>query len=353
MIRLRTPRLLAALAAALAASPAAAQAVRGAVVDEAGAPVPAATVLLVDGLGTVRHSVLSGPDGGFALRGPREGTYSVRVERVGFAPATATVQLAAGETAELRVRASQARVTLPPVQATTRSRGCRPDPRRTAETAVVWEEARKALTSAALASADARFVYRIRETRRRLDPELRVLHEEDRMVDRTAALRAAPAEQLASGGFIRADRDSVTYYIPDAAVLLSDAFLDGHCFALREGSGATDGLVGLAFEPVGRSSRPSVSGVLWLDRTSAEVRFLEYRYENLRPIRADDRVGGRVEFGRLPGGAWAVQRWYVRMPEIQSQLTRLGSRVTRRIGALVEQGGELVEVIPVSRAGGA
>lgn len=348
MIRPRPIRLLAALAAVLVASPAAAQAVRGAVVDDAGAPVPAAAVLLVDGLGTVRHSVLSGSDGGFALRAPQEGTYSIRVERVGFTPATATVQLAAGETAELRIRASQARVTLPPVRATARSRGCRPDPARTEETAVVWEEARKALTSAALAAADARFIYRVRETHRRLDPELRVLREQERVVDRTAALRAAPAEQLASGGFIRADRDSTTYYIPDAAVLLSDAFLDGHCFALREGRGETAGLVGLAFEPVRRSSRPSVSGVLWLDRATAEVRFLEYRYVNLRNVPANDVVGGRVELGRLPGGAWAAQRWYVRMPEVHARLSTTGGRIVRRIEAVIEQGGELLEVTPVS-----
>lgn len=54
MIRTRTlPALAATL---LAAAPAAGQAVRGTVVDENDAPVPAATVLLVEAAGTVRNS---------------------------------------------------------------------------------------------------------------------------------------------------------------------------------------------------------------------------------------------------------------------------------------------------------
>lgn len=53
------------------------------------------------------------------------------------------------------------------------------------------------------------------------------------------------------------------FYAPDAEVLLSDAFLDSHCFSLREATVQGEARLGLTFEPVPGRTIPEVRGVLW------------------------------------------------------------------------------------------
>ena len=53
-----------------------------------------------------------------------------------------------------------------------------------------------------------------------------------------------PADSLVHYGFVQSDGRDQMYYAPDAGVLLSDPFLDTHCFRLASGR---EGLVGLAF----------------------------------------------------------------------------------------------------------
>jgi hypothetical protein len=57
-----------------------------------------------------------------------------------------------------------------------------------------------------------------------------------------------------------------------------------------------------------------IQGTFWLDRSSAELRLLEYRYTNLIRAYAVANPGGFVEFLRLPTGNWFVSRWEIRMP---------------------------------------
>ena len=75
------------------------------------------------------------------------------------------------------------------------------------------------------------------------------------------------------------------------------------------------GLVGLEFEPTADREVPDISGTVWLDPSAAEVRWLDFRYQNLAVPRALLRAspGGRVEFMSLPNGAWIVTSWHVRM----------------------------------------
>ncbi len=82
-----------------------AAAVAGDVVDQAGAPVPGATVTLV-AAGTHRsRTVITGQEGVYSVHGLEPGSYTVRVELTGFRPLTREgVQLATGETVRLDVR---------------------------------------------------------------------------------------------------------------------------------------------------------------------------------------------------------------------------------------------------------
>ena len=56
------------------------------------------------------------------------------------------------------------------------------------------------------------------------------------------------------GGFIQTQDDgSVHYFGPDASILLSNVFLNGHCFRLAEEEGRP-GAIGLAFGSGGNFS---------------------------------------------------------------------------------------------------
>ncbi len=110
------------------------------------------------------------------------------------------------------------------------------------------------------------------------------------------------------------------FAVPDANVLLSDAFARTHCFRVRHDSLDTDhpGLVGLTFEPALKRSAPDVTGTLWLDSATAALRYMEFRHTNLFAEVSPRRYGGRMDFELLPGGVWVVRKWSVRMPIMSS-----------------------------------
>lgn len=68
------------------ARPAQAQVLRGTVTDSAGAPIPDASVALVDSTGRVVESGYASRNGAFRLRAVRAGSYAVFGRRLGFAP---------------------------------------------------------------------------------------------------------------------------------------------------------------------------------------------------------------------------------------------------------------------------
>ena len=112
-------------------------------------------------------------------------------------------------------------------------------------------------------------------------------------------------------GFIRhLQNGELRYFSPDAQVLLSDVFLDSHCFRLTAHSDY-ETLVGLAFEPVRRSDFKDVEGTLWLDRETAALQFLEYGYTWAQYPEALGVARGHVEFEGLPNGSWIVRKWWM------------------------------------------
>lgn len=340
-------RLLLALVLLAAGRPLAAQAVRGVVVDEGGSPVPAAFVVLVDAAGRSAASALSDPAGGFVLRAGEPGTYTVRAERIGFeSTVSPALRLEAGATVETRVTVSSRAVALDAI-VVSGAAGCAVRARDDAAAAALWEEARKALSvSAWTEHAEPLQVVAARWQREIDRSGLFVLAERrDSIVGRLPApFRSLPAEELAARGYRREDGDGPWYYAPDAEVLLSDSFLDTHCFRAVRGRGAARGLVGLRFEPVRGRAATDVAGTLWLDARSAELRHLEFVYRNLP--RADDwpGVGGRIEFRRLPTGQWIVDRWRLRMP-----LVRRPARGGPRLTGYAEVGGVVHSAEPPPR----
>ncbi|HEX8692039.1 MAG TPA: carboxypeptidase regulatory-like domain-containing protein [Longimicrobium sp.] len=364
---MRCALLLAALALLLPRA-AAAQVVRGEVVERgSGRPVAAALVVLLDAGGARRGAALTGQDGRFELRAPSAGTYTLRAERVGYRSiASPPLALAAGQTLEYRLESGAEAVTLEGITARG-TRRCRPRPGAAQATAVLWEEARKALSAAAHVYDAELLDFDLVLYRRDLHPASLSV-ESDERERRSGQARtpfaSQPVEYLSRHGFVREEGDSTVFDAPDAHVLLSDLFLDDHCFRVEEDEEHA-GMVGLAFEPVpARHRTPEVAGVLWLDRRTAELRRLEYRYVNLPAPLMSAGAGGRVEFERLPTGKWIVSRWWIRMPIFgrTAEIGRIsGGRepILARFGSelrwIREGGGEVVStsVREAGRTGGA
>ncbi|MBW3656407.1 MAG: carboxypeptidase-like regulatory domain-containing protein, partial [Gemmatimonadetes bacterium] len=282
--------------------------------------------------------------GRFTLRAPGAGSYRLRAERIGFrvteSPALA---LTAGETRSYRMEGTARAVTLEPVTAGARRR-CEVRPEEGTATAAVWNEARKALEAAELGAR--RYDFRVRLFRRTLAlPGLAVR-------DSTSSSGfihrpfATEVERLVAHGYVEYEADSIVYRAPDARTLLSDAFLDHHCFSLREGQGETAGLVGLVFAPLRGRRQPDVRGTLWLDRQTGHLRHVEYTYTQLPFARGHGEIGGRLEFARLADGGWIVNRWAIRMPV----LVRRDERMDPVVTALIESGGEVLDIRPVPGA---
>ncbi|HVE79730.1 MAG TPA: carboxypeptidase regulatory-like domain-containing protein [Gemmatimonadaceae bacterium] len=352
-------------AAALVAFPAAgAQAVRGAIVDETTRrPVAGAVVGLVDADGREVVTTLSSESGRFTLRAPAPGAYALRTRRIGLrAVSSAPLQLGVGEWTDYTFAVRAEPVPLAAVLVTARGKQCDVRPAEGAAAAVLFDEARTALTATAVSQRERRVAVTRRRYVRELDARTgRVLreHARDETITTDRPFSSLPPEELAARGYRRQVGDSVDYYGPDADVLLSESFAEGHCFRVITRRDGDSELAGLAFEPVRRRATGyvDIEGTLWLDAKSAELRFVEYRYTGLPRGVPRDKTGGRLDFRRLPTGVWIVERWALRTaslgltqrpavlgraPEEEREYTLLGLRET---GGVV--GGPVLDARPV------
>lgn len=309
---------VAALAAAIASTPAPAQELEGRVVDEgAGTPVQGAMTALVDSAGAQVASTLTGPEGAYSLEAPAPGRYRLRVERIGYRTWTSdAIELRTGRSRSFRAAVPPEAVELEGLEVAAERR-CRVDPARGSRAAVLWEEARKALTAAETARDEARVRFELRRWHRIVGPDGRVREEtsEEGAGLSLRPFRSPPADELAREGYVREAGEGRVWFAPDARALLSEEFRRDHCLSVRE-AGGRDGWIGLSFRPVEGREAPDVSGVLWLDRTTFELRRMDFGYANV-DLPPDVRdVGGRIEFQRLPSGLWIVREWRIRMPRI-------------------------------------
>jgi hypothetical protein len=306
------------LAVSTHAAPAAAQGVRGRVVDAAnGAPVPSAIVVLETEGGERVLVTLTDSAGRFELRAPAPGGYRLHAERVGYAAAVPTpVELGPATRVEVELRADSRRVALPAVEGVVRQRPCERRVSEGVETARLWDEARKALLAASLAEAEER--YRFRTALERGQSTLRGLRlpgsERWEVTSAAAPFRTVSGEALVRDGYLQVLGDSLVLHGIGAAAVVSDDFLDTHCFGVLGGTGADRHLVGLEFVPLAGGERPDVRGVLWMDRSSSELRFVEFTYTGVRLGGPRHDLGGRLDFRTIPGGGWVLWSWSIRAP---------------------------------------
>lgn len=304
--------------ATLLVAPAAAQTIRGVVVEDgARIPVDGAMVTLFDAGGEVVQRALTDGLGRYFLEAQAAGRHSIRVDRIGYeSVSTGTFPVGPdGVTRNIDVPVRAIELAGLDVSGSAR---CQVRPAEGQATAILWEEARKALEATAWTLNQGVYRYTLLHYTRELDENGIRIENETREFIRgrsQAPYISLPAKQLVEEGFVHTLEDgSTSYFAPDAAVLLSDPFLDTHCMKIKEGR---DGLVGLELKPVSGRRLPDVEGTLWLDQATGRLDRLDFRYVNLRgSSRVNGEPGGEVVFGGLPNGTWVVREWRIRMPII-------------------------------------
>jgi hypothetical protein len=336
-----------------------AQSVRGTLRSGgSGEPVPGAHVQLRDAGGRVVAAASTDDAGGFLLRAPAAGSYTLSAERIGFARAVSPLlRLADGQTLEHRLEASPQGGALEGIVVRGGGRArCRTMPPPGEPVHTVWTAARRALEGTDSAARNGLYRYTARIFERDVDPRTSTVQQEQAVTRggmTGTPFVAAPLERLAAKGYVEEDGDSLLFHAPDARALLSDAFLEQHCFRLQEAPAGQEGMIGLAFEPVRERRLPDVEGVLWLDRASSELRRMDFRYTGLDSRRAAEHAGGEVEFRRLPAGDWIVNRWRIRMPMMGVQRVAAAQPMPGAEPQTIEQwtllgvrekGGELTQV---------
>lgn len=326
------------------------QVVRGRLLDSDGTTgIGGAMISLVDGREAQMARSLSRPTGLYELAATAPGRYRIRADRIGYATTFSDYfDLSAADTLMVNIVARVEAVSLAGIEAEAESR-CRVRPQDGLAVTRVWDEARKALEAADWTQERGYYQYEMQRVNRHMDRDNRRVISEDRSYDRgyrRTPYVSRPAEELMEEGFARLRPNESVYWAPDAAVLLSDPFLDTHCFRLHRDENSAPGLLGLAFRPVPGRRLPDISGTLWLSPGTSQLKWLDFHYENLNlpDVLQSAAIGGRVEFQALPNGTWIVDSWRIRMPRVRVATNPLTSRVESILEGLTVQGGDVLRV---------
>ena len=335
------------LSLVLAAPPVAAQTIDLRVLAE-GAPAAGVLVSLVDSAGATIARGLTAADGMARLRA-EPGRYLVRAELIGRrATETPLFTLAPGDAVTRTLTLLAQPVQLAGIEATGAQRcELRALPGRDVHT--VWNEARKALEAEQIGRSGAYYRFDIEHFAREVaTPRPRVLRDDRRIASNLSSnpFRSLPAERLASDGYLNVTGEGDVLYAPTPDVLLSDSFLDAHCFRLVRDESREPAALGLSFEPVREARNTDVAGTLWLDEETAELRRLEFRYVRLPSRLPEGPYGGEASFRRLPSGVWIVQDWLIRSPLLGTTEGNVrGFRTVQRgVVAAYEEGAQILRI---------
>lgn len=299
------------------AAPAGAQTIRGTLVDHADAPVPGVLVLLIDSANSVAARALSNESGEFRTVAPTAGVYRLRTLRIGFRPVLSdAIALRSGQELTQRIVLTGAVFSLDTVRIVGRT-ACRAATDSSVALFAVWEQARTALTAAMLTARNRVVAVTTVSYERTLDRDLKRIRLESSSISAgffSRPWRSLSADSLRRVGYVVVGADNwTTYYAPDVDVLLSELFVEDHCFQLVTSDNPSR--VGLAFQPTPeRAGTPEIRGTMWFDKKTSELRNLEFRYANLSRAQENARAGGEIDFVRLSNGAWVVSHWTIRMP---------------------------------------
>ena len=338
--------------ALLAAHVVSAQSIRGSVVRPSdGAGIPGVVVLLLDARDSIVARALTNERGEYRVSASGAGTYRERTLRIGYRPfLSEPFALAIGQEVVRRLSLAALAFSLDTVRVVNVN-SC--DVRADSATATfaIWEQVRTALTATVLSSTSRSSKSRVVTYDRTLDADGRRVREQHSSLNGNYSVRpwqAQSVEGLHTLGYVRDEPDGGrTYLAPDLAVLLSDTFLDDHCFRIARSDDGSR--IGLEFEPSrARRSVPDIRGTIWLHRTNAELDRVDFKYANIAREEMDGDAGGTLAFARMSTGEWAIARWSIRMPVLERRETG-GFGAPRgwalRLAEIKIAGGELALVV--------
>jgi hypothetical protein len=307
-----------------AAGGASAQTVRGVVTYPDSAKAAGVIVIATDSKGVTAARSLTSESGRYDLRLPGAGRYDVRVLRIGFRPTLVPAfDIAAAESKELPIVLRGEAIVLTPVKVQGKN-VCKVRQDSGEVVAHLWEEARKAITATQLSPSGTKQNVKWVIYDRNTDITGKLTLTQSTNSYSAAAVKAfvsLPPDSLAKVGYMSEDESGVLYRAPDADALLSDAFASLHCFRVEPPPRDKGDLIGIGFKPAKeRDNFVDIEGTLWLDRTTSELRQLEFRYTNLPDDYSHVKAGGSVDFLRLSTGSWLVGTWQLRMPRTTRQL---------------------------------
>ena len=287
--------------------------------------------------------------GAFAVRPLVSGNYRLRLLRLGYRPVEISVPVEAADVALGVLDGPGVPVPL----ATIRVRGTSEctDARASGRVGDLWR-----LLEVALATQLAdQGIPAVRE--RWLNYEQRVnarsgLVEELRIRDDAlgspSGFHPAPASALASHGFISADDEGFTYFLPVASTLLSPEFLERYCFRADDRRGPDGDALSLAFRSSrAAAGRTDVAGEMVFSPGGQLLEYISFEYVNPPAVLAGTHADGKVAFS-YAGNRTAMSSWWVEMPVVavgrssvptkgvptSSGARRAVTTARRRVGAL-------------------
>jgi hypothetical protein len=312
------------------------------------APVAGALVILIDSLGREAGRTLSSPSGGFGLTLPGPGSYQVRILRIGFAGwISPPARFSPGEKKDVRLLIEDRIIQLAAIEVTTTRSRCGVRPGDGDIIASLLSEAEKALalTDQTIRMGNLRFRTETYVSRPSADGSIGERSMASSSGQAIWPVVSAPTDTLAKYGFVHEPAQTESspfqtagpvYFGPDARVLFSDWFLDGHCFAVVAAPDTAPTIV-VSFAPA-RGTKRDIRGQLTLDRQTLELRSLEFWYTGLGRWVTKDSAGGSLSFHKLQSGAWIIDRWLIRAP-----IPLVGRRDTVLFG-FAESGGRVREI---------
>lgn len=358
---LREMRLLALVLCCV--SPLEAQTVDGKLVDASERAVEGALVTLIDSSGSPVRDVVSVDSGAFSVDAHHPGTHTLRIDRIGYAPYTTgpflLLSTDASETLAITVTSPRSFLeSLKPEVANP----CISRPDSIPSFSLLWNEVRNNFRLMMLA-AEARpeRVDGIQYTRE-LDADgqtqLVVSHKEE-FSSLKIPFPAPPPELGTSDLFgVMQGAAIAMYYAPTAAGLLSDSFMQRHCFTRIVVDRGAAPLIGLGFKPVRPADQVGISGTIWVDAKASALRSIEFTYSD--PSSATPPgAGGLVEYRVATAGVPRIVRWRLRVPQVRTFTRHGGLQELRTIiehGALIFGSGRVAIADPdslLARLGGA
>ena len=312
-----------------------------------GAPVTGSLIALLDERDSVVAEGLSSEAGLRTLRAP-PGRYRVRVRRIGYLPFVSS-PVDVPRQSELLLKVESPRVMLEGIVVNSKSPCKRTDP-NSAALARVWDEVEKALRSSQLTNGDLVGIGTARTYRREVDSAGIVIGTDTTVFQITdrRPFGAIDPVTLAEQGYVLGDENKGwIYYAPDEVVLLSDQFAVTHCFRLVRQADRR-GQIGVSFQPVPNRELSDISGIIWVDQSTSELREVVFRFVNAKLL-SDFDAGGYTRFRRVPSGAWIVNEWNLSVPRLAMRLG--GFRPRFVVIGRIDNGGGILSDRDSLRAG--